>query len=96
MRFDEWRTDHLRFHRKCRSAKGGFMKCVLFLTIALSAGFTNGVFAQHDQQPSGYHSVSCVKVRDGKMAEFLKFLNENHKLGQAAADTGRMSARMIS
>ena len=68
------------------------MNRALSLTaLALSAGIAT-LIAQA-QQPSGYHSVSCVKVRDGKMADYRQFLEENsHKLGQAMADSGRMSA----
>jgi hypothetical protein len=51
----------------------------------------NGVFAQEQSQQGGYHSVACVKVRDGKMAEYREFLGESHKLGQALANSGRMT-----
>ena len=66
------------------------MKRVMFLTIAVFTAFSISVFAQ-DQQQSGFHSVACVKVRDGKMGEFRQFLVETRKVGQAAADSGQMS-----
>lgn len=68
------------------------MNRLLISTIASFAWFTT-LIAQNQQQPSGYHSVTCVKVRDGKMADYRQFLDENsHKLGQVLADSGRMSA----
>lgn len=64
------------------------MKLVLFLTIALPAGLDIAI--AQDQQPAGYHAVNCIKVRDGKMAEYREFSQDNRKLAQIAADSGRM------
>jgi hypothetical protein len=64
------------------------MKLVLFLTIALPAGL--GIAMAQDQQPAGYHAVNCIKVKDGKMAEYREFMQDNRKLAQMTADSGRM------
>ena len=65
------------------------MKRVLLLTMATCAWFTNHSVAQ--EQPGGYHTVTCIKVRDGKTAEYTRFADESRKVAQAAADSGLMA-----
>ena len=57
------------------------MKRVLLLTVATCAWFTNHSVAQ--EQPGGYHAVTCIKVRDGKTAEYTRFTEESRKVAQA-------------
>jgi hypothetical protein len=73
------------------------MRRHVILAIAVSAGLTTGVLAQ-DQKPSGFHSVTCVKIRDGKGTEYRQFAEETRSMAQAAADAGQMkvSYRMRS
>jgi len=63
------------------------MKRVLFLTAAICAACS--IVTAQDQQPTGYHNVTCVKVVDGKGPEFREFLETNRKIGQVAVDSGR-------
>jgi hypothetical protein len=65
------------------------MKRVLLLTMATCAWFTHHSVAQ--EQPGGYHTVTCIKVRDGKTAEYTRFTDESRKVAQAAADSGLMA-----
>jgi hypothetical protein len=68
-----------------------FMRFRLFLSVALVATFSVTLPAQ--QAPTGYHTVACIKVKPGKGAEYRKWEAENvHKLQQASADSGRISA----
>jgi len=67
------------------------MKCGLLLSVALAAAFPVTLAAQ--QPPSGYHTVACIKVKPGKAAEYRKWAADDvHKLQQANADSGRISA----
>lgn len=59
--------------------------------VALAATLSLTITAQ--QPPSGYHSVACIKVKPGKVAEYQKWTSDSvHKLQQANADSGRISA----
>jgi len=60
---------------------------VFCLNIALSACLIQGVSAQSQPQ-TGYYARACIKVRDGKMAEARKFIEEHRKLVQAVVDSG--------
>ena len=63
----------------------------LFLSIGLAAAFPVTLPAQ--PAPSGYHTIACIKVKPGKGAEYRKFFADDvHKLEQASADSGRISA----
>lgn len=42
-----------------------------FLSVAITAVFSATLLAQ--QAPSGFHTVSCVKIKPGKSAEFNKW-----------------------
>jgi hypothetical protein len=67
------------------------MKFGLFLSVALAATFPASLPAQ--EAPTGYHTVSCIKVKPGKGAEYRRWVAEDvHKLQQASADSGRISA----
>ena len=67
------------------------MRFGLFLSVALVATFP--VTLPGQQAPSGYHTVACIKVKPGKSAEYRKWAEEDvHKLQQASADSGRVSA----
>jgi len=65
----------------------------LVLPLALCAALGGAALAQ-DQQQSGYHSVTCIKVRDGKMGEYREFLKESRKVGQTFADSGMMATSL--
>ena len=57
---------------------------------ALAAALSATLVAQ--QAPVGYHSISCVKVKPGKSADFRALLNgDYHKVEQAGVDSGRIS-----
>ncbi len=57
---------------------------------ALAAALSVPLVAQ--QAPVGYHSISCVKVKPGKSADFRALLNgDYHKVEQAGVDSGRIS-----
>ncbi len=56
--------------------------------VALAATLSVTLVAQ--QAPVGYHSISCVRVKPGKSADFHALLNgDYHKVEQASVDSGR-------
>lgn len=58
---------------------------------ALAAALPVTLVAQ--QAPTGFHSVSCVKVRSGKTADFHKLINGDfRKYEQSRVDSGAISA----
>jgi hypothetical protein len=62
----------------------------LFLGAALAAALSATLAAQ--QAPSGYHSVSCVKVKPGKSAAFHALNDgDGRKVMQARVDAGEVS-----
>jgi hypothetical protein len=65
----------------------------LVLPLALCAALGGAALAQ-DQQQGGYHSVTCIKVRDGKMGEYREFMKESRKVGQVLADSGMMATSL--
>src|SRR5260370_2574837 len=74
-----------------REREETFMTFGLFLSVALVVTFP--VTLSPQQAPSGYHTVACIKVKPGKGAEYRKWAAEKtHKLQQANADSGRISA----
>lgn len=70
------------------------MNRVLFLTIAFPAWFMTGVLAQGQPQ-TGYHSVTCLKVKDGKMAEARQFFQDNRGLPQVVVDSRKATAAFL-
>jgi hypothetical protein len=67
------------------------MKSGLFLSVAFAATFSVTLPAQ--ETPTGYHTVACIKVKPGKGAEYRTWAETGiHKLQQASADSGRISA----
>src|SRR4051812_19533156 len=73
-------------------AMGDTMRRFL-LPLAVCAALGGSALAQ-DQQQGGYHSVTCIKVRDGKMGEYREFLKESRKVGQVLADSGMMATSL--
>ena len=62
----------------------------LLLGAALAAALSAPLFAQ--QAPTGFHSINCVKVRDGKGAEFSAWLEGTvQKVAQSGVDSGRIA-----
>jgi hypothetical protein len=60
----------------------------------LLAAFSVTLFAQ--DASTGYHLVSCFKVKPGKAGEFRKWAAEDgRKLQQAYADSGRISTAFL-
>jgi len=58
--------------------------------VALAAALSVTLVAQ--QTPSGYHSISCVRVKPGQTAAFHDLLNgDYHKFEQARVDSGAVS-----
>jgi hypothetical protein len=68
------------------------MKSGLFLSALLAATLPLTLPAQ--QAPNGYHTVNCLKLKPGKtFADYRAWVAEGpHKLQQANADSGRISA----
>ena len=61
-----------------------------FWGAALAATLSATLVAQ--QAPSGFHSISCVRVKPGQSAAFHDLLNgDYHKVEQASVDSGRLS-----
>jgi hypothetical protein len=61
-----------------------------FWGAALAATLSASLVAQ--QAPVGYHSISCVRVKPGKSADFRALLNgDYHKVEQARVDSGAIS-----
>jgi hypothetical protein len=59
--------------------------------VALAAALSVTLVAQ--QAPVGYHSISCVRVKPGKFADFRALLSgDYHKVEQARVDSGAVSA----
>lgn len=59
-------------------------------TVAVAAACNMAALAQ--QQPSGYHSVLCLKVNPGKSAEHRKWWDEEgRKVMQATVDSGQVT-----
>lgn len=57
---------------------------------ALAAALSATLVAQ--QAPTGYHSISCVRVKPGQTAAFHTLLNgDYHKVEQARVDSGAVS-----
>ena len=57
---------------------------------ALAAALSATLVAQ--QTPTGYHSISCVRVKPGQTAAFHTLLNgDYHKVEQARVDSGAVS-----
>ena len=58
-----------------------------------------GIFANMlpaQDQPSGYHTVACIKIQPGKAAEFRQFRNDfSKKLTQAYVDSGDIAAAYL-
>jgi hypothetical protein len=62
----------------------------MFLGAALAAALSATLVAQ--QAPTGYHSVSCVRVKPGQSAAFHALLaGDYHKVEQARVDSGAIS-----
>ena len=62
----------------------------MLLGRALAAALSVTLVAQ--QAPSGYHSISCVRVKPGQSADFHALLNgDYHKVEQGSVDSGRVS-----
>ena len=58
---------------------------------ALAAALSGTLVAQ--QAPVGYHSISCVRVKPGKSADFRALLSGDYrKVEQARVDSGAISA----
>lgn len=64
-----------------------------FVGAAISAAFSITLLAQ---QPLGYHTVACFKIKPDKSAEFHKFLtDESHKLAQGRVDDGEITGWIL-
>ncbi|HVN93678.1 MAG TPA: hypothetical protein VMT38_08280 [Terracidiphilus sp.] len=62
-----------------------------FWNAALAATLSVPLVAQ--QAPSGYHAISCVRVKPGQSAAFRDLLNGDYsKVEQARVDSGAVSA----
>ncbi len=68
------------------------MKSGLFVSALVAATLPLTLLAQ--QPPNGYHTVTCIKLKPGKsFADYRQWVAEGpHKLQQANADSGRISA----
>ena len=66
----------------------------LFVCAALAAAFCSMLSAQ--QTPTGYHSVSCIKVKPENNSEFRKWAaGDVRKLAQYRVDSGAYSSWML-
>jgi hypothetical protein len=66
------------------------MRRVACYSLLIGIALSQGAFAQ--DQPSGFHSVACLKLQPGKAREFREFTAAHtRKVMQAAADTGDFS-----
>ncbi|MGB9148230.1 MAG: hypothetical protein WCC14_20575 [Acidobacteriaceae bacterium] len=64
----------------CRIAWGAALAAALSVTLAAQ------------QAPTGYHSISCVKVKPGKNADFATLINGDvRKLEQSRVDSGAIA-----
>jgi hypothetical protein len=61
---------------------------------ALAAACSLALSAQ--PAPSGFHTVACIKVKPGKIAEFRAWTTEEfHKFAQARVDSGELSTSYL-
>ena len=61
---------------------------------ALTAALSVTLVAQ--QAPTGYHNITCVKVKPGKGADFRSMINGDvRKLEQSRADSGTISGYIV-
>lgn len=59
--------------------------------VAMAAALSATLVAQ--QTPSGYHSISCVRIKPGKAAAFEAIMNGDYrKVEQARIDSGSITA----
>jgi hypothetical protein len=66
----------------------------LLWSAALAAALPVSLVAQ--EAPSGFHSVSCVKVKPGKTADFNAFVNGDlRKYEQSRVDSGAIFAVLV-
>lgn len=66
----------------------------LLAAAALAASFALPVAAQ--QQPVGFHTIACVKVRPGQASNFREFLQGDvQKYAQARISSGAIAAFMV-
>jgi hypothetical protein len=62
----------------------------LLLGAALAAALSAPLLAQ--EAPTGFHTINCVKVRDGKSAEFRAWVEGPvQKVAQSGVDSGRIA-----
>jgi len=65
--------------------------CLAFAGLCLAG--SNTATAQEQSGPQGFHSIACVKVRHGKMADFKTLVNGDFlKFEQSRVDSGAISA----
>jgi len=65
------------------------MRSPQIFTALLFAALSGMALAQQPQPPTGYHSVTCVKVKPDKGAEYRKWWeDEGRKYMQATVDSG--------
>lgn len=69
----------------------------ILVCAALATAFSTTLVAQMTQPtPTGYHSISCIKVVPGKGADFSKFMAEDvHKFAQSRVDSGAIAAWIL-
>jgi hypothetical protein len=69
----------------------------ILVCAALATAFSATLVAQMSTPtPTGYHSISCIKVVPGKGADFSKFMTEDlHKYAQSRVDSGAISAWLL-
>ena len=65
----------------------------ILVCAALATALSTTLVAQMSQPtPTGYHSITCVKVPPGKTADFNKFMAEDvHKYAQSRVDAGAIA-----
>ena len=68
--------------------------CLVLAGLCFAAPST--AIAQEQSGSPGFHSVACVKVRHGKMADFKTLVNGNlQKFAQSRVDSGAISAWLV-
>lgn len=68
--------------------------CLVFAGLCFAGSST--ATAQEPSGSPGFHSVACVKVRRGKMADFKTLFNGNFlKFAQSRVDSGAISAWVV-
>ena len=68
--------------------------CLVFAGLGVAG--SNSASAQEQSGSTGFHSISCIKVRHGKSADFKTLVDGTFlKFGQSRVDSGAISAWIV-